>query len=158
MNIMVVKIKKSKLIPMLSLFIVLLGAIGATGYYYFMQKIEKPKIVLQEKKKTMSNITFEIDKIKNILPANSIIELKFEDNNMFLKLKNGTNIEELISRYENMLKINYKKEYIMLQIRKKEIKQDNTKKEQLYDYLLNKDVLINRDVNEKKEEIIEKYF
>jgi hypothetical protein len=155
---MVVKIKKSKLIPILSFLVIFLGIIGASGYYYFMQKIEKPKTIIKEKKKTMSNITFEVDKIKNILPANSIIELKFEDNNMFLKLKNGTNIEELISRYENMLKINYKKEYIMLRIRKREIRQDNTKKEQLYDYLLNKDVLMNRNTDNKKEEVIEKYF
>jgi len=158
MNIMVVKVKKNKIIPILSSIVVLLALIGAGGYYYFIQKIEKPKIVKVEKKQAMSNITFEIDKIKNILPANSIIELKFEDNNIFIKLKNGSNIEELISRYENMLKINYRKEYIMLKIRKKEIKQDDTKKEQLYDYLLNKEVLINRKEPEKSEKLVERYF
>ena len=137
MKVLVVSTKKSKLIPiviLLSIILIISGSI--IGYFY----LKKDKIIEEKKIEVipMSNISFEINKITGILNKNNIIDMKFEDNNIYIKVTKKANIEPLIARYEDMLEIKYEKEFNLLKIRKKEIKKDKSKKEQLYDYINSK--------------------
>jgi len=150
LNILIVKTKKSEVITVLFYIVIILSIIVGSLFLYYDTKFEKPKRAETNKKKVMSNISIEINKIKNLLPANQIIELKFENNYIYLKLKPKTNIEPLITRYEDMLKIKYDKNFTLIKIKKKEIKTKKIEKDDVYDYLLNKDVILKKIEKDSK--------
>ena len=144
MNILIVKTKKSPVIEILIYTVGVLMIIAGSLYFYYDKKVKEPIRVEAKHKKIMSNISVEINRIKNLLPSENIIELKFENNYIYIKLKPGTNIEPLITRYEDMLKIKYTDEYTLMKIKKKEIMKKVNTKEDVYDYLLNKDVILKK--------------
>jgi hypothetical protein len=67
--------------------------------------------------------------------------MKLENNDIYIKVTKEANIQPIIARYEDMLEVKYEEDYNILKIRKLEIKEDFTKKEQLLDYLKSSDNL-----------------
>ena len=140
MKILVISTGKSKLIPFLKAFI-LVSIVVSIGFGYMYSKKD---VLVQKKiieKVPMSNISFEINKITNILNSINILDMKLENNDIYIKVTKEANIQPIIARYEDMLEVKYEEDYNILKIRKLEIKEDFTKKEQLLDYLKSSDNL-----------------
>lgn len=141
MNVLIVKTPKSKVIFYLNIFILMMMIIGGGMYYYYFKKVEPVKQIQVVKEEPMSNISFEINQIQNILKSENILDLKFQEKNIIIKVTKNADIEPIIARYEDMMEVFYEKNFNILKIRKAEIKKDDSKKEQLYDYLTTKGIL-----------------
>lgn len=121
-----------KVIKGLVLLIAVLIVVFSVMYYKKVQEENANKKV----DKPLSNISFEIEEIKELVGAENLKKLKLSKGSITFNIDEDINIEPLISRYEDMIEVIYNKNGLnIIKVSKLPILQDTTKRYQLKEYI-----------------------
>jgi len=113
----------------------LIGVLIAVFSVMYYKKV-KEENANKKVDKPLSNISFEIEEIKELVGAENLKKLKLSKGSITFDIDEDINIEPLISRYEDMIEVIYNKKGLnVIKVSKLPILQDTTKRYQLKEYM-----------------------
>jgi len=134
----------SKVIKGLLLLIGVLVVVFGIVYYQKVQEANANKKI----EKPLSNVSFEIEEIKELVGPENIKKLKLSKGSITFDIDEDINIEPLISRYEDMIEVIYNKSGMnIIKVSKLPIVEDKTKRYQLKEYMTK-----NKSIKKRKTE------